>query len=184
MGTPKQLLPWGDTTLLNHTITQAENTCVSEVFVILGAHADKIKKSIESSAVEISTHEKWNSGLGSSIAFGVEHIKSTTQLDGLFIMLADQPAVDVDYLNAMIKMFKPGKKQIIASNYCNQLGVPAIFDASYFDELAQLSGDSGAKKVIKENAAYVTAFSSGKNLIDIDTVEIYKMLLKEYFGNQ
>jgi len=185
MGSPKQLLPWGDTTLLNHAIAQAQKTGVPEVFMVLGAHADKIGKSIESPTAEILIHEEWDAGLGSSIAYGIQHItKNTTQLDAVLIMLADQPEVDTEYLNSMIKRFKPGKKQIIASNYSDQLGVPAIFDASYFEKLAQLSGDTGAQQTIKEHAAFVTACSSAKDIVDIDTMKTYKVLFKEHFGNQ
>jgi len=184
MGLPKQLLPWNGSTLLNHTLTQAELSIANEVHVVLGANADKIKKSIESSMATVHVYHEWDSGLGSSIAYGVKQIiKNECQIDGLLIMLSDQPEVDSNYLNSLIQMYIPKMKQIAATSYSSNLGVPAIFDVCYFDELVKLNGDTGAKQIIINNSANVIAFVPEKYLIDIDTLETYEMLIKGQFKN-
>ena len=38
MGTPKQLLSWGNDTLLKHAIKTAENSKANKVIVVLGAN--------------------------------------------------------------------------------------------------------------------------------------------------
>lgn len=185
MGSPKQLLPWGGTTLLGHSIAQAEKSDAGSVFIIIGANAEKIKETTQRTSATMLTNNEWRSGLGSSIVYGVQHLlMSTTNIDGILIMLADQPQVDTAYLNGLIELFHSEQKQIIASSYKDELGVPAIFDKTYFDELSVLQGDNGAKSVIHKNVTYVTSFSPNKSIVDIDTKKTYTQLYKESFKNQ
>jgi len=185
MGSPKQLLSWGNATLLEHTISQAEQCEVDDVYVVLGANHQKISTKIKTSDVTIIISDNWQSGLGSSLASGVKYLQnSNTNYIGVLIMLADQPEVDSVFLNSMIRKFKARAGQIIVTNYDDQVGVPAIFDKMYFDQLSVLEGDRGAKKIIGENLAYVTTLSPKTSFIDIDTKESYDRYHKRFFNNQ
>mgnify|MGYP001552413642 CR=1 FL=1 len=46
MGKPKQLLPLKETTLLQHICTEAANSQLDSVFLILGCHAEEIKRAL------------------------------------------------------------------------------------------------------------------------------------------
>lgn len=185
MGSPKQLLRWGDNILLMHAVNEAEKSKANEVFVILGANHEKITDKVKPSTATILINNDWELGLGSSIAYGVLHLQNSNKLyDGILLMLADQPKVDTNYLNSIIKKFKVGRKQIIATTYDTQFGVPAVFDQIYFKELSKLTGDKGAKNIIEENLAYLTTSSPKSKLIDIDTKEAYDKLYSKNFKNQ
>ena len=47
MGKTKQLLPWGTHTLIEHVIDQHLQAKVSEIYIVLGADLEKIKKQIK-----------------------------------------------------------------------------------------------------------------------------------------
>jgi len=177
MGTPKQLLKWKNTTLLGHTI-QVSETLNLKTFVVLGANFEEIKNSISSRSIQILNHENWKNGLGSSIAFGVGYIfKNELDIEAILIVLADQPLINSEYLNSMISVFEKGKNQIIASSYKDgKKGVPVLFDKIYFKELAQLSNDKGAKRLIEKYTDKVVLLNAESMVSDIDTLEDYNGL--------
>ena len=180
MGTPKQLLKWENTTLLGHTIETAKALCQTKTIVILGANAERIKPDIKHYQVEVLKNKEWRFGLGNSIAFGVNYIlENGSNIDGVLIMLADQPLIDQTYLDTLISAFKAGKQQIIASKYKNQKqGVPVLFDATYFQELTQLNDDKGAKTILQKYSEKVSVINAEKLVSDIDTLEDYERLYK------
>ena len=91
-------------------------------------------------------------GLSSSIISGIKHLqKEKTPFDGLLILLADQPAIKAAYFHEMIELFLKEQKKIIASNYENGLGVPAIFPALFVKDLLKIKGDKGAKEFLQKN---------------------------------
>ena len=78
MGEPKQLLKWGDTTLINHAINTAVAVNSKEILLVLGAHYELIEKSIENSEVTILNNLHWEKGLGKSIAFAIDYLQNST----------------------------------------------------------------------------------------------------------
>jgi len=180
MGDIKQLLAWKGTFLLNHAIDIVLQVDSSKNIVVLGANYERIKAEIQHENIQIIYNKDWENGLGSSIAFGVKHIQNNYEVDGVLITLADQPLIDATYLNTLIGSYKMGKNQIIASNYGHEkLGVPALFDSSYFEELSKLNQDKGAKKVIENHLDKVLALNAKHFISDIDTMEDYKRLYNE-----
>jgi molybdenum cofactor cytidylyltransferase len=178
MGRPKQLLKWKNTNLLSHAIRTAKKINPLEVFVVLGANFDLIKSEIELEGIKALNNKNWEKGLGNSIAFGVNYIiKSKSNIDGVLIILADQPLIDLEYLNLLVDRFRPGKQQIIASTHKNgRHGVPALFDNVYFEELSKLEEDKGAKSVLQKYSENVTAINGEHLVSDIDTLEEYYRL--------
>jgi len=176
MGSIKQLLPWKTTTLLGNAITNAK-TITNNVYVVLGANAQEIKNKTVAEVTYINNSD-WSSGLGSSIACGVEAIVNKGQYAGVLIMLADQPLVDVNYINKLIDLFTKNDKGIIATNYSEKIGVPVIFNKTYFKELRNLKNDFGAKYILKNyNEDIISINPNGKEK-DIDTPDDYQELLK------
>lgn len=88
-------------------------------------------------------------------------------------MLADQPLIDPPYLNQLITAFNSSEHSIIATKYTQGNGVPAIFSSSHFQELLQLSTDTGAKDVIRLNKESLKTLDPKGKTVDIDTYEEY-----------
>ncbi|MBT8235830.1 MAG: nucleotidyltransferase family protein [Bacteroidia bacterium] len=172
MGTPKQLLPWGNATLIEHCISVAQQSKLDSILVVLGAEAKAILPSIEALNVDIIINREWASGMASTIRTGVDQLSSVNPPDGILIMLADQPFIKTEELDAMIDAFD-SKDQIIASAYKERLGVPALFGAAHFDLLRSLSGDKGAGAVLNEKKDTIKTLPLPSDLTDIDTMERY-----------
>ena len=170
---PKQLAQYKGAPLLAHSLTLAEAVAPGRVMLILGAHAELIVRQISPlQQVHYLVHPQWVNGLGASIAFGVQHLPADT--DAVLILLADQIAltqVDVDGLRQRFEQQRgeSSLKNIVCAHYGGQVGVPAIFPRRYFDELAALQGDKGAKKILLTDS--VVSVSLPNAAIDIDTPE-------------
>ncbi|MDT0552629.1 nucleotidyltransferase family protein [Urechidicola vernalis] len=174
MGRPKQLLPWRNTTLIEHQINilLALNFPVT---VVLGAYSNEIQEHIKMKPITIFTNRNWKDGMGSSISFGlVEMLKKTPTFDGVCVALVDQPLLTKSFLMKMIDSFNvTGKHIIVSSSKDNIQGPPVLFPSVYFNELIKLKGDFGAKQLIREQANKIKLVFGGDELIDIDTQEEY-----------
>jgi molybdenum cofactor cytidylyltransferase len=182
MGQPKQLLPWGDKTLIEHQI-QIRLQTRQDVVVIIGAHSEKILPVIEKLPVIVFVNNEWADGMGSSLAFGLKMLNEKFSIvDGVLISLLDQPLVTAAHFEKMLSSFQPGFQQIIVSQSASGWsGVPALFDKYYFEELEKLQGNDGARKIIIEYQNIVIKIECGNQLEDIDTPDAYNQLLKKSF---
>ncbi|SIS74018.1 molybdenum cofactor cytidylyltransferase [Zobellia uliginosa] len=176
MGKPKQLLPWHDTTLLGHAIRTAKASKAIRALTVLGANAKKIRTET-TEAFAFTENTAWESGMGSSIAHGAASLMASDKdIEGILIMLADQPLIKESYLNLLIDHSIRHKDKIIATTYKHRAGVPALFPKPYFEALLKLNKDFGAKQLLQEEENQVIRLSAGQNIIDIDTSEDYERL--------
>ncbi len=169
----KQLLPWGNTSLIRHVIKTALATKGKATFIVLGANHQRISDEIKEEKVSILLNEDYESGISSSIAVGIKGILQTQQPSGILIMLSDQPFISSAYLDKMIDTFTDNNFRIVSTDYGNKIGVPAIFGVEYFQDLQQLKGDLGASRLILESINHGVALHAGKAIQDIDTMEDY-----------
>ncbi|CAL2095105.1 nucleotidyltransferase family protein [Tenacibaculum sp. 190524A02b] len=178
MGSIKQVLPYKHTTLLGWTIEQVIAVKEADTFVVLGANMGLIKKSIDAYSITIIENKSYREGLSTSIVTGINTIEVNT-FDKVLILLADQPKITTDYLKKLIEISKKNQAKIIASNYGDKIGVPAIFPKKYFSKLKELTGDKGAGKLLNITLKSEVLSLLNSNLTDIDTLTNYHKLLKE-----
>ncbi|MCL1470797.1 nucleotidyltransferase family protein [Argonema antarcticum] len=177
MGTPKQLLPYREHTLLSHTVEVAITSVCHPIIVVLGAYAEQIRPEISQYPIQIIENTRWNQGMSSSIQVGIQALDTVSEKpEAVVITLCDQPFISTQLVNQLVETYFSTEKPIIASEYAGTLGVPALFSSSFFPDLMNLKGAEGAKKVIKNyrNKVFSIPFVEGR--VDIDTPEEYKHL--------
>lgn len=179
MGQAKQLLEWGGKTLIEFQVEKLL-TLKRAVYVVLGASKEKILPLLEKYPINIVINSGWKNGMGTSVAAGIDNVLlNNTDVSAAVYVLVDQPLVSINHIRKLIDTFIPGQHQIIASRSENGwLGVPALLDASYFNELRFLKGDSGAKAIIKKHISKVISIDAENLLEDIDTPGKYLKLKK------
>nr|WP_246385315.1 nucleotidyltransferase family protein [Armatimonas rosea] len=187
LGQPKQLLPYQGKTLLRHAAELACNlpphtpplplgeggrggeVLVGEVIVVLGANAEQIAPTLDGLPVTITLADGWQEGMAASLRAG---IMAAGDCDAALVMLCDQPRVTTELLQALLQAWEPGS--IVASDYGEALGPPCVFDRAYFPELLTLTGDSGARKLLKKYPCRTVAFPDGR--VDVDTLTDWQAL--------
>lgn len=179
MGSSKQLLPWKETTLLGETIHSCSQTTASEVVVVLGHAFEEIRETIQNKNIQVIKNENWAQGMGTSIAAGLKYIDNREEdVNAALITLCDLPFISAEYLDRLIEFAKVSNKGIVATQYEDTMGVPAIFARKYFSVLASLAGDAGAKRIISQAGEDVVFLKSDFPYVDVDTPEDYQRLLR------
>lgn len=181
MGSPKALLEWKHKNLADFIYASLIEIGIEDVTLITGKHHHEILKSVSIPRNNICFNPQWETGMGSSIKRGVNHLmKQKANLTGILIVLVDQPLIrKSDFVN-LIEQFGTGRYNIIASRYESTVGPPAIFGKDYFDMLRSLSAEKGAKSIIKNAENDMLTLDIGILGQDMDTPESYERLKKEF----
>lgn len=182
MGQPKQLLPWGEKTLIEHQISVLMQLG-TPIIVVIGAYSEQIWPVIEHYPVTVAVNDKWESGMGSSVACGITKVELTEiEAKGALITLVDQPLIPADHYYSLLENFESGSQQIIASTSAEGwIGVPVLFDKCYFSELKDLHGEKGAKKLIQQYPSRIKTVLFNEIINDIDTLETYQDICIKHF---
>jgi CTP:molybdopterin cytidylyltransferase MocA len=91
---------------------------------------------------------------------------SDAALDALMLVLVDQLRLSSGHLDALRVASDQGR-HIAASAYQGVLGVPAIFPRRFFPALQALTGDSGARQLLRGDSP-VTAVNWPDGIYDLD----------------
>ena len=100
------------------------------------------------------------------------------KLAAVCVTLCDQPLINSQIINGLIDNFHHEESLIVASEYGETVGVPAIFSREFFDELLKLKSSEGAKKIILKHLQSVKKVSVPEGVFDIDFREDYEGLIK------
>lgn len=175
MGMPKQLLQFGERSLIGHVVEVAMASVCNPIIVVLGASSDCLKPQVEPLDVRIVENPHWAEGMSTSIRAGIEVLYAINpEVEAVVLMLCDQPFVSTQIVDRLVAVYQATGKLIIASEYAEILGVPALFSRALFSELRALSGDVGARQVIKQHAQAVFAVPFPEGAIDLDTPKDYE----------
>ena len=127
MGRPKALLPIDGQTFVERIVTTLKRTLVGKVLVVLGYHADEIKRRIEGLPVEILVNPDYKRGQLSSLQVAVRYLQTDVTCDGILVHLVDHPYIDSALVDLMIQRFYESKKLILLPRCRGKRGHPVIF---------------------------------------------------------
>lgn len=178
LGQPKQLLAYKNTSLLNNTILQASLVQNTAIIVVTGANHELVEKEITTSKTTIIFNPNWQSGMSTSISKGLtELLRLYPEIEKCIFAVCDQPFVTTAIFENLISEHNKNNNGIVASAYSDTLGTPVLFHKKYFNELQELKGQEGAKKIINKFRDDTVSISFEKGNIDIDTEEDYLKLI-------
>src|SRR3954468_8090447 len=91
LGRPKQLLPFGAATLLDHTVATARRCNFDQLLVALGGSAGDVLDRVDLSGADVVVNDAYGAGCSSSIAAAMDVLHP--RADALVLLLGDQPGV-------------------------------------------------------------------------------------------
>ena len=166
MGSPKALLAWGDSTLLDHAIGQARAAGVDHIVVVLGPAIKALARQLV--GVRVAYNPDPATGRSASIRLGCAELP--TGLEAILIQSVDQPAT-ADILNALFAALGQGV-DVVVPTYEQRRGHPICLAGHLLPELRTVTEEAeGLRSIVKRHADHlvevpVTAESVVWNLND------------------
>lgn len=174
MGQPKQLMRIGGEAMLRHAIKKAHASKAHNCVVVLGSNEDAHLDAIIDLNALVVVNPHWERGMGSSLKSGLKFLISHDKPDAILVMLSDQPAITTAHLNSIIDTYHSARALIVAAEYGDSAGVPALIDGSLFKDLMQLEDNSGAKPLLVKHKNNMHLIAMPEAAVDIDTPDDYQ----------
>jgi molybdenum cofactor cytidylyltransferase len=108
-------------------------------------------------------------GLGHSIALGAQ-VALQFKPEAIVFCMGDMPFIEPWLIEALVSRL--GQFDIVHAGSTERMHPPTAFGPACFDQLRQLDGDDGAKRIIGQGGFRVAAFNAPEPLlVDVDTRE-------------
>jgi molybdenum cofactor cytidylyltransferase len=174
LGRPKQLLRYGDGTLLGHVLEVARACRFDQTLCVVGGAAGEVRDGMDLGGVEVVENREFGEGCSSSIAAALGAVDPRAEV--LVLMLGDQPGVTADVVAALLAGRADAPLAVCA--YDDGRGHPLAFGRSMFEALSNLHGDKAVCKLMDRfEDDVVDVAVAGPIPRDVDTWEDYEALL-------
>jgi nicotine blue oxidoreductase len=154
MGRPKALLPYRESTFLEHLFEVAHHPRIGWTRVVLGAGADEIRKNANLDPSVVVLNPDWEQGQLSSIWAGLRSLEGV-ETEGIVVCPVDHPLVSASLVAELVEQFYRSRKAIVLPTYKGRRGHPAIFSSALYGALLAAPVDKGARSVVWAHAADV-----------------------------
>jgi len=174
LGRPKQLLPYGDGTLLDHVLGTARACRFDQLICVLGGSSEDVRAMVDLRGADVVVNRGFGTGCSSSIATALGTVDP--RIDVLVLMLGDQPGVRPETVAALLA--GRGDAPLAACRYESGRGHPLAFARSTFGDLATLHGDKGVWRLM-DRSDVVEVVVPGAVPRDVDTWADYEAVLAD-----
>lgn len=173
MGTPKQLLPWGKSIVLQRVLDNAAASRLERIQLILGHRADEIAGRITlPPRARLFVNPAFKEGMHTSVKCGVQN--APLDAEAFMVLLGDQPLIEAGVIDRLIDAYREGDKGIVVPVHNGRRGHPVIFASRFREELLAID-DRGAREVLRRHAGAIfeVPIDSPCVLTDMDTPQDY-----------
>ncbi len=179
MGKPKQLLPFGESTIVETVVDNMLGAKFDEVIVVVGHRAAEVQEQLRTRPVRIVLNASYREGMLTSAQAGIKALK---QSEAFALMLVDQPFITTALINQVVDAYVQTDKGIALPSYNYKRGHPVVFHQRYAREILALDAESGGVRVLFKrygNDIHYVTVDTDRVLRDIDYPEDYKRALQE-----
>jgi molybdenum cofactor cytidylyltransferase len=171
LGQPKQLLPFGTATLLDHTVATARDCAFDQLLVAIGGAAREVRAQVDLSGADVVVNDGYGEGCSSSIAAAMAALDPRARV--MILLLGDQPGVTSGTVASLLA--GRGDADLAVCRYDDGLGHPFCFSRRLFPTLRGLSGDKAVWKLVAAGGDDVAKVPvTGPVPIDVDTWADYE----------
>jgi CTP:molybdopterin cytidylyltransferase MocA len=184
MGAFKPLLPFGDSTVIETSITNFLSAGVKEIVVVTGHRGDDLRDQLKSYRIYFAGNPNPDSEMSVSIAKGIARVDLDAR--AVLIMPADYPAVPAEIIELLIDEWQRSGARLIQPEYAGRGGHPVLVDLYYRHELMELDPQSGLRSLFDRNRAEVRRVPVSSPFVarDMDTWDDYCDLHLTVFGRK
>ncbi len=145
-GSSKALAEINDQTVIERLQKLLVKTRVSEIIIVLGAHADQIKPYIlDHTKVKFVYNKDYNFGQTSSFKVGLKNVSDDAK--GILLLPVDCPFIQTETIDDLITYFLDNMPLIVVPVFGKKKGHPPLFSIRLKDEFLALDNGSGLNTV-------------------------------------
>ena len=180
MGSPKPLLPWKGTTLVEYQVRCLLEAGCSEVVVVLGHAAEMVEPHVVGEHVRHVLNPLYRQGKTTSIKAGLGAVGDDA--DGILLLAVDQPRT-AEISAEVLKAHNDRSPAITSPRYEGHGGRSLGFDASLRPELEAISEEEqGIRQVFEahRDEVYEAPINDPMLRLDLNTPEAYEAAKQRY----
>ncbi|MCM3760066.1 nucleotidyltransferase family protein [Alkalihalobacillus oceani] len=180
MGEPKLLLPLPNgKPLITRVAAAACRAKATGVLLVYNADVPAVATAVADLPLVTLANDESQAGMSSSLKVGIQYVEKQNG-EAAVILLGDQPDIGQAALDQLIELYEKRRYPIIQTVYQTARSHPVLFSKELFPELLSVTGDQGARQLIREYQELVHSLHVTARLPeDIDTVEDYQAYLRK-----
>jgi len=140
------------------------------VLAVLGHQAAQVGAALGTRAVRTILAPDYADGLSASLHAGLRAVPDDAA--GVLVCLGDMPLVSSAMIDRLLDAYDPeAGRLIIVPTHGGQRGNPVLWDRNFFPEMAALTGDTGARGLLRLFAEHVVEIEMETDAVlrDFDT---------------
>lgn len=176
LGRPKQLLVHRGRPLVQHAVDAAVGAGLDEVVVVLGHEAETVQDALElPPGGRVVVNPDYANGQSTSLRAGLAALEDDAR--AAVVLLSDQPGVGAGEVRAAVERYEETGGPVVRASWRGRPGHPVVFDRSVWGALAAVSGDVGARDLLRERPDWVVTLPFDRPPPpDVDTEADYERL--------
>ena len=136
MGQPKQLLPFGESTIVETAVDNMLDAKFSEVIVVVGHCAEQIQTLLDERPIKIVFNPDYREGMLTSAQVGIRSLnfpnaRNKSDRDAFSLMLVDQPFITSSLIDKVIDAYAQTDKGIVLPSYNYQAWASCRFSSTF-----------------------------------------------------
>lgn len=171
MGSCKQLLPLGGTTVIGRCLDTLVAAGISEIVVVVSPEGGLVAEASREFPVRVVVNSAAEGDMASSVRVGRDAV--STQASGVIVTLCDYPLVATATFEHLVRQHYASPDSIVIPTHAGRCGHPLLFPRLILDELASGQTLRDLTGKVKDSICHINVGDAGI-LTDMDTPEDYR----------
>ena len=176
MGRLKQLLPYGDHTVIEQVIATLCAAPVDEIVVVTGYQRARVEGALAGWPVRTVFNPSYSAGeMLSSVQVGLRSVATDSR--AALLVLGDMPALESQVTRQLVEAYRAtGDGAVYIPSYQMRAGHPVLVPRPYWDAILRLPPGASIRSVLRapETPVVWVEVSTPTVLRDMDTPEDYQ----------
>ena len=150
-GRPKQLMHLNGKPLIEWVMDASLQSRLDEIVLVLGHNAHPIASDLTTrysdQRITLIINPQYKEGMSQSLRAGLVNVMQN--IPSVMFLLGDQPLVSSGLIDRLLATFWESEKDICIPMHKGRRGNPTIFSNRFYKQLLKVSGDIGAREIIR-----------------------------------
>ncbi|WP_213951020.1 nucleotidyltransferase family protein [Tepidanaerobacter syntrophicus] len=136
--------------MLQHVVEMATQSSLDGVLLVTGYERNLGEKVAKCAGIKSYYNADYSLGMSTSLKLGISKVPEG--ISAVAIILGDMPYVQRKTINSLVSIYKTTDSKIIIPVCNGEKGHPVLMSCNYNEEIYNISGDMGAREIIKKHS--------------------------------